>query len=466
MKFLSYIFFAIAVFTLNATENHEIEGDWTGVLDLGATELSLNVHLSMNQGELEGSLFCAEQNFTLPIEAINYHKSSLSFKIPRLLVSYNGTLAEGEIIGTFTQGKEFPLILKKGITKAPVRARPQVDAVNPKLYVSEELFIKNGDVTLAGTLTLPRGNGPFTTVIFIAGSGPNDRDETILGHKPFLVISDHLARHGIASLRLDKRGVGASTGSFEEATCADFVKDTQAAINFIKRRKEVHSLGLLGHSEGGMLAPEIANASPYIDFIILLAGTGVKGSDVLVHQSGLILKAEGASPEKTQEHQNILRSVIEVLQEKRDVKEAIKRLSPKFDGSLQPLPPAAQEEWEAQINQIHEALKTPWFQSFLNYNPRKALSEVDVPVLALNGSLDLQVCPKQNLRNIEKTLKEGKNPPAVILELDGLNHLFQTAKTGSPNEYIQIEETIAPEVLQLISNWIQNSTPLGQTNQP
>ena len=464
MKFVSCIFFALAVFALNASETQEIEGDWTGVLDLGVSELSLNVHLSLNQDELEGSLSCPEQNFTLPIEAVNYHNSSLSFKVPQLLVSYQGTLTEGEIIGTFTQAKEFPLILKKGIIKAPVRVRPQVDAVNPNLYVNEELRIKNGEVTLAGTLTLPKGNGPFTTVIFIAGSGPNDRDENILGHKPFLVISDHLARHGIASLRLDKRGVGASTGNFEEATCADFVKDTQAAIDFIKKRKEVHSLGLLGHSEGGMLAPEIANSSHDVDFIILLAGTGAKGSDVLVHQSGLILKAEGASPERIQQHQNLLTSVIEVLQEKKDIDETIKRLSSKLDGTLQPLPPAAQEEWEAQVNQIHEALKTPWFQSFLNYDPRQALSNVDVPVLALNGSLDLQVCPKQNLREIEKTLKEGKNPPAVILELKGLNHLFQTAKTGSPNEYIQIEETIAPEILELISNWIQNSAPPSQTD--
>ncbi|QVL54757.1 MAG: alpha/beta hydrolase [Simkaniaceae bacterium] len=464
MKFVSCIFFALAVFALNASETQEIEGDWTGVLDLGVSELSLNVHLSLNQDELEGSLSCPEQNFTLPIEAVNYHNSSLSFKVPQLLVSYQGTLTEGEIIGTFTQAKEFPLILKKGIIKAPVRVRPQVDAVNPNLYVNEELFIKNGEVTLAGTLTLPKGKDSFTTVIFIAGSGPHDRDENILGHKPFLVISDHLARHGIASLRLDKRGVGASTGNFEEATCADFVKDTQAAIDFIKKRKEVHSLGLLGHSEGGMLAPEIANSSPDIDFIILLAGTGAKGSDVLVHQSGLILKAEGASPEKIQEHQNILTSVIEVLQEKKDVEEAIKRLSFKPDGDLQSLSSAAQEEWEAQVNQIHETLKTPWFQSFLNYDPRQALSNVDVPVLALNGSLDLQVCPKQNLREIEKTLKEGKNPPAVILELKGLNHLFQTAKTGSPNEYIQIEETIAPEILELISNWIQNSAPPSQTD--
>ena len=459
MKFISYIFFTLVFFALNASETHEIEGDWTGLLDLGVAELSLNVHLALNQNELEGSLSCAEQNFTLPIEAINYHNSSLSFKVPQLLVSYEGTLAEGEITGTFTQGKEFPLTFKKGITKAPVRARPQIDAVNPNLYVNEELFIKNGDVTLAGTLTLPRGNGPFTTVIFIAGSGPNDRDETILDHKPFLVISDHLALHGIASLRLDKRGVGASTGSFEEATCADFVKDTQAAIDFIKKREEVNSLGLLGHSEGGMLAPEIANSSHDIDFIILLAGTGAKGSDVLVHQSGLILKAEGASPEQMLHHQNILTSVIEVLQEKKDIDEAIKRLSSKVDG---PLPPAVQEEWEAQVHQIHEALKTPWFQSFLNYDPSQALSKVTVPVLALNGSLDLQVCPKQNLHAIGKTLKEGKNPPAVILELDGLNHLFQTAKTGSPGEYIQIEETIAPEVLQLISNWIQNSVPPSQ----
>lgn len=464
MKFVSCIFFALAVFALNASETQEIEGDWTGVLDLGVSELSLNVHLSLNQDELEGSLSCPEQNFTLPIEAVIYHNSSLSFKVPQLLISYEGTLSEGEISGTFIQGKEFPLTLKRALAIAPVRARPQVDAVNPNLYVNEELRIKNGEVTLAGTLTLPKGNGPFTTVIFIAGSGPNDRDENILGHKPFLVISDHLARHGIASLRLDKRGVGASTGNFEEATCADFVKDTQAAIDFIKKRKEVHSLGLLGHSEGGMLAPEIANSSHDVDFIILLAGTGAKGSDVLVHQSGLILKAEGASPERIQQHQNLLSSVIEVLQEKKDIDETIKRLSSKLDGTLQPLPPAAQEEWEAQVNQIHEALKTPWFQSFLNYDPRQALSKVDVPVLALNGSLDLQVCPKQNLREIKQTLKEGKNPPALILELKGLNHLFQTAKTGSPSEYIQIEETIAPEVLQLISNWIQNSAPLSQTD--
>ena len=464
MKPISCLFFSLVVFLLNASEIHEIEGDWTGAIDLGTTELLLNIHLTTDQGDLEGTFSCLEQNFTLPIEAISYQNAFFSFQIPQLHLSYEGTFSNGEISGTFIQGKEFPLTLKRGLAIAPVRARPQVDAINPDLYINEELRIKNGDVTLAGTLTLPKGDGPFTTVIFIAGSGPQDRDENILDHKPFLVISDHLARHGIASLRLDKRGVGASTGDFKEATCTDFIKDTQAAIDFMKSRKEVKSLGLLGHSEGGMLAPEIANSSPSVDFIILLAGTGTKGSDVLVHQSGLILKVEGASPERIQQHQNLLISVIEMLQEKKGIDETIKHLSYKIDGTLQPLPPAAQEEWEAQVNQIHEALKTPWFQSFLNYDPRKALSKVDVPVLALNGSLDLQVCPKQNLRAIEKTLKEGKNPSAVILELEGLNHLFQTAKTGSPNEYIQIEETIAPQVLEIISNWIQNSAPLSQTD--
>jgi fermentation-respiration switch protein FrsA (DUF1100 family) len=325
--------------------------------------------------------------------------------------------------------------------------RPQ----NPiKLYPyhEEEVTYANtlqGD-TLAATLTVPSGKGPFPAVLLIVGSGAHDRDESLLGHKPFLVLADYLTRRGILVLRADKRGVGKSTGDYGSATTADFATDAEAGVKYLKTRSEVdpHRIGLIGHSEGGTIAPMVASQDRDVAFIVMMAGTGLPGEQVIVDQLRLISEAGGLSPEKAEKNADQERELLSlVVDEKNDVL-LESELREKLSGRL----PAAQVD--AQIKLV----MSPWYRYFLTYDPATALRKVKCPVLAIDGSKDLQVPPTENLSAIRKALEDGGNGDFEVDELPGLNHLFQTAKTGSPSEYAGIEETISPLALDKIASWI------------
>ena len=314
---------------------------------------------------------------------------------------------------------------------------------------------------LAGTLTEPKGDGPFTAVILITGSGAQDRDETLLGHKPFLVLADYLTRRGVAVLRVDDRGVGGSTGDHGKATSADFATDVKAGIDFLKTRKEIDPkrIGLMGHSEGGLIAPMVAAKYPDdVAFLVLLAGPGVPGDEILTEQSALIQKAMGRDPAAIEKSGISAKKLYAALRTEKDEaalkqrldeisKEALAALSESERKDLGTDPAAA---LQAQL----KLLQSPWFRYFLTYDPRPNLAKVKCPVLAINGERDLQVPPNQNLPEIEKALKAGGNASVTVRELPGLNHLFQTSKTGSPSEYAKIEETFAPAALEIVGDWI------------
>ncbi|HEV2844969.1 MAG TPA: alpha/beta fold hydrolase, partial [Thermoanaerobaculia bacterium] len=322
---------------------------------------------------------------------------------------------------------------------------------------SEEVSYTNGDIKLAGTLTIPEGPGPFPAGVRITGSGPQNRDEALLGHKPFLVISDHLTRNGIAVLRVDDRGVGGSTGSVDTATTADFAQDALAGVRFLKKHAKVapDRVGLVGHSEGGVVAPLAASQSTDVAFIVMLAGTGVPGADVISLQSERISRAGGMAEDKIKLEADIMRRSIEVMRNEKDPaardaklrqlgKEALALQSPEEQGG-------GDDMLDAQVKQV----TSNWFRYFIDYDPRPALRKVKVPVLALNGELDLQVIADQNIPEIEKALKEAGNPDVTIRRLPGLNHLFQPAKTGSPAEYAASDVTVDPSVLELMTKWIR-----------
>jgi pimeloyl-ACP methyl ester carboxylesterase len=291
-------------------------------------------------------------------------------------------------------------------------------------------------------------------VLLISGSGAQDRDETVVGHKPFLVLADHLTRAGLAVLRVDDRGVGGSTGDRATATTEDYAEDVLAGVTFLKGRPEIDSrrIGLIGHSEGGIIAPMAATRSGDVAFVVLLAGTGVPGAEVMLRQVELISRAHGLSAdvvERAIEAQRDLFHLLSVDAGDREVGAKVRELI-----RIQLGPDAPEETVEEAVAQHLEMVRLPWFRFFLDYDPRPALREVDVPVLALCGGKDLQVEPEQNLTEIFMALAEGGNDRFAIEELPGLNHMFQRAETGSPMEYYEIEETINPAALDAVSGWI------------
>ncbi len=299
-------------------------------------------------------------------------------------------------------------------------------------------------MTIAGTLTLPTGHGPFPAVVLISGSGPHDRDESVMGHKPFWVLSDYLTRRGIAVLRTDDRGVGKSTGTFANATINDFATDIEAGINYLATVPEISkTVGLIGHSAGADIAAMIAARNPNIKFIVLMAGSGVRGRDLLVEQVRMLNIAAGENAHEADmnaaKESDILDLVISDAQPSK-LREELAKISPSEDLDLQ-----------------LQRLNSPWFRSFLSHNPADDLKKVHCPVLVLNGSLDRQVPPRQNLPEICKALAEAPSLNFEIHEFNGLNHLFQKAQTGSPDEYSKISETISPDVLNTIVGWIKTT---------
>ena len=377
--------------------------------------------------------------------------STLKIEMKALAAEFTGKISDDlkTISGTFTQnGSSIPLVLSPLKEGAQLeRPRPQ-NPTKPYPYREEEVAYENKvqNVHLAATLTIPPGKGPFPAVLLITGSGPQDRDEALMGHKPFLVLADHLTRTGIAVLRADDRGVGKSTGTFGSATTADFATDVEAGIAYLKTRPEVnpHKLGLIGHSEGGVIAPMVAARNADVAFIVMMAGTGVRGDEILPAQLAAILKSNGKSQEEADKGATDEREVLALAEHEKDDAIVAKKMRELSAGKT------ADAQVDAQLKQI----RSPWFQYFLTYDPAIALQKVTCPVLAINGEKDRQVLPEQNLPAIRKALEAGGNTHFEVDLLPGLNHLFQTAKTGSPAEYAEIEETISPVALEKMSTWI------------
>jgi pimeloyl-ACP methyl ester carboxylesterase len=308
-------------------------------------------------------------------------------------------------------------------------------------------------VTLAGTLTVPRGGGRFPVALLITGSGPQDRDETILGHKPFRVIADYLSRRGIAVLRVDDRGVGGSTGDAMKATLDDQAGDVLAGVDFLKSRADIDPkhIGVIGHSEGGIIATLAASRSPSISFVVMLAGTGVPGIQVLRLQEDTILRAAGADASAIAKNRAAADMMVDVIESDPDNQDALVKIRTRLEEMKSPMPDAA---IRAQIAMI----RAPETQSMLAYDPAEALRKLKVPVLALIGSKDVQVPPQQNLPAIAAALKAGGNKDFTVKELPGLNHLFQQCSQCTVAEYATLEESFSPTALAVIGEWLARRT--------
>ena len=392
----------------------------------------------------------AQGVFDVPVDKTIFQDNHLQMTLSAMGASYSGTLKGEAIEGEFTQhGMAFPLNLARGEKEAP-KARPQ-DPQPPFNYRAEEVTFTNKKEgnTLAGTLTIPEGDGPFPALVLVSGSGQQNRDEELMNHRPFWVIADYLSRRGVAVLRYDDRGMGGSTGEVLNATSMDFSYDAEAAFDYLLNRKEINAsqVGILGHSEGGIINFMVAERRPEVAILVSLAGPAVNGIEVLKEQQAAILRAQGMTEEMVKFSGNANAQMFDIIEASNDRVEADTLLRQLLKG------------WgynEELTEQTVGQMASPWMYYFLKYDPTDAIVKTNCPALLLNGSKDLQVLASQNLPAYERIIAEHGKTNLTLRELPDLNHLFQHCETGSPTEYVEIEETISPEVLQMILEFVMN----------
>ena len=449
------------------SQDNSLVGNWLGSLKVSGISLRIVFHISKTEtGDFKATMDSPDQGAKdIPVDKVTLADNKIKIDMPNLKGEYDGTMDPGgaKIKGTWTQsGRVFTLDLEK-TENTVILNRPQ-EPKEPYPYNSEDVFYvnKNEGDTLAGTFTFPKEGGTFPAVLLITGSGPQNRNEELLGHKPFLVLSDYLTRIGIAVLRVDDRGVGKSTGNFASATTADFATDVLAGVGYLKTRKEVNKneIGLIGHSEGGLIAPMVAVESNDVAFIVLMAGPGLPGEQILLMQSSLISKAAGESSDAIAKTEKINKEIYDIINNEADSIKAHNEITEIFEKYYDSLTDKEKEKAGDKNTALRmlNTIESPWFKFFIKYDPRPTLEKVKCPVLAIDGSKDLQVPPKEDLAAIKEALTKGGNKNFETIELQGLNHLFQTCTTGAPSEYNTIEETISPLALKTIGDWILKIT--------
>jgi pimeloyl-ACP methyl ester carboxylesterase len=458
MKRIYFVIFSL--FTVLILNAQEITGEWNGVLSVQGMKLRLVFHVAKTDAGFTATMDSPDQGAKgIAMTSASFENNVLKLEHSAAKIVFTGTFdGKTEVNGEFVQaGMKFPMTLSRKEVVVEKPNRPQ-EPQAPFPYSSEAVTFKNlkDSLTLSGTFTYPKGNGKYPVVVLVSGSGPQNRDEELMGHKPFLVLADFLTRNGIAVLRYDDRGCFASTGNFTKALTQDFATDASAAIDYLKSRKEIDTkkIGIIGHSEGAMVAPIVAATRNDLSFIVLMAGPGIQGNEILMLQSELISRANGV-PESdistAKEINSAIYSTILKVQDTDSLIIAIRKIM------LEKMPQNADSKagGEAMIDGQMKQITSPWMLNFIRYNPTPTLEKVKCRVLALNGSLDLQVPADVNLQAIGKALTKGGNKNFTTKKLEGLNHLFQECKTGSPAEYAAIEQTLSPILLNEILDWIK-----------
>ena len=447
--------------TAAASDTTRFAGDWVGAISLGGTELRVVFRLQTDaESDLTGTMDSPDQGATaIPIGQVLVNEDTLRLRIPSIAGAYAGVYNDSlqAVEGVWIQGGRRLALTLEPTDEAPTVRRPQEPSL-PYPYESTTIAFRNGEagVTLNGTLTHPAdAEGPVPGVVLVAGSGPSDRNAAIMGHKPFLVLADALTRRGMAVLRFDERGVGESGGTQEGATTADFATDVTAAVEALATRKEVDAdeIGVIGHSEGGFIAPMVAPQSDYVSFLVLLAAPGLPGDVILADQLDRRIRAQGGNRRIRSLQTGTQKRIFEILKQDADSAETVSRLRKVMIQSRG-------INGDEAINSEVERLMDRWLRFFVTYDPRPTLRTVDVPVLALAGSKDQQVAPDTNQAAIAEALNADDNPTVTVRTLEGLNHLFQSADTGSPSEYGRIEETFDPKAIDVMADWIDEQVGL------
>jgi len=450
-------FLSISLLLALSAFSQGITGQWNGVLNAGIQKLRIVLNISEKDGVYSATLDSPDQGAKgIPLSAINFDNEKLTFTITNIGAEYEGTLQADSIAGTFKQnGMALPLNLKKAETDSIQLAEPQ-EPKPPYPYNSEDVRFENkaAGITLAGTFTFPTEGMNFPAVVLVTGSGPQNRNEEIVRHKPFLVLSDYLTRNSIAVLRYDDRGTAESGGNYSTATLDDFASDAAAAVNYLKTRKEINpkKIGIIGHSEGGTIAFMLAGKKDSnLAYIVSMAGMAIPGDSLLRMQRNLLYKAMGMSDDdiaKVQALMDTITNIVNKYPEDFILQNMDKLTEEALPDSLKGND-AAKEGFQQAVKQM----MTPEMKSFLNSNPADALAKIKCPVLALNGEKDLQVPADINLERVKALVKSR----VTVKKYPELNHLFQHCTTGLPYEYGTIEETISPEVLKDIAEWIKSN---------
>lgn len=458
----------VAVAPCAAQQADAYAGAWTGTIDAGGQSIRLVFHLTVDDdGQLQGKMDVPDQGaFDIPIAsiALDGAEIELGLNLPGD-ASYSGALdASGErITGAFSQGGgSLPLVLTRSDQRTEP-SRPQTP-VEPYPYHTERITFRNAhaDIELAGTLTIPRGDGPFPGVALISGAGPHDRDASMMGHKPFLVLADHLTRQGVAVLRYDDRGVGASAGRFEDATPADFASDAIAAANYLRDHQRVHDqrVGVLGHSEGAIVAMIAADESERIAFLVTLAGPAAPGLESLLSSTETTGRVLGRPQSVVEANLRIFQTIGRIVIEERDRGVAEQRMHAAIKRQLAELDPSTRAALgfsPAVVEQLVNEFNLPNTRFVLALDPIPVLERIGVPVLALYGGRDPLTPHTLHAPRARAALAGAEHANATVKTLDGLNHLFQEARTGSPAEFGQIEQTMSPAALDAVSSWIMQA---------
>ncbi|MGE5361836.1 MAG: alpha/beta hydrolase family protein [Bacteroidales bacterium] len=443
-----------------------VAGAWNGTIHVMGQNLEIQVNLTSAEGWKGNISIPVQGAMNLALTNIKVDGTSLHFELPTggAVAIFDGTLSGDAITGTFDQGGvKGTFDLKRGEKAAPAPAVSEP----PPPYRQEEVSITNGVVKLAGTLTLPAGAGPHPVVILITGSGAQDRDETIVGFKIFRVIADHLTRQGLAVLRCDDRGVGGSTGSVSDATSEDFAGDVLADITFLKTRPDIDAkrIGLLGHSEGGLIAPMVASRSNDVAFIVLLSGPALTGEKIMVLQGERLMKAGGATAELLARQAHSQQRLFDVARGKATVEEVKREFSAQAEAQAASMPEEARKNLmtmaASQLDAQIKSVQSRWFRFFLDYDPAPALAKVKCPVLALFGELDLQVPTDANKPVMDQIFAKSGNRNATTRVFAKANHLYQEAKTGTATEYATLKKEFVPDLLPAITTWIKQQAGKG-----
>lgn len=460
------IFISGNLYTLQSAKD-PLVGIWQGTVrhsKIGPVEFYFSIEKKDANTYMAKVDIPAQQARNVPVNMVRFDAPDLVLDISSYGIVFEGKMAEdfSSIKGRLKVGEEIlPLDLHRS-AGVPEARRPQ-DPQKPYPYEEMEVTFPNqeANINLYGTLTLPSGTGPFPAAVLISGSGPHDRDETIAGHRPFLVLADYLTRRGIAVLRYDDRGVMKSQGDFHKATTVDFATDAQAAWDFLNRQPRIDGkkIGLIGHSEGGIISPMVAAQNREVAFLVLLAGTGIPGERLALIQGQEISRSRGAGEEAICKETRMNERLFHVFKAQENVQLAEKKMRRIIADSLAQMNNSEKKELNVSEQSLIQKMKGyladyPWARFVLGYDPADDLQKVRCPVLALNGDKDTQVPADVNLAAIENALKKAGNRNYKIKKLPGLNHLFQPAQTGHPREYRKIEETISLAVLQMIGDWI------------
>jgi len=457
----------------NKTLSERLKEAWVGELDLGVMKPVMQFRIvTLESGKTAAYFDSVTEGRTGFPATTSVDGKTLKFDVASIRLSFQGKLNDAgeQADGIWSQGgRDIPLVLKKQSTEYDSvnvwDNRPQ-KPVGPFPYDAEEVTFENKEdkLTLAGTLTIPKKPGRHPVVVLISGSGPQDRDESLMEHKPFWVLADYLSRRGIAVLRYDDRGFGKSTGQFEDATTEAFARDASSAVDFLKSHKRINpdEIGLAGHSEGGLIAPMVSGLRNDLAFIVLMAATGVDGVAISLSQSESMLRAAGTSEEEIKVAQDVNKAVFAVVAKSEGDADLTKELQQAIEAVILTIPETIKEEeaknLRAEVPNLNRRLKGKWLRFFHSYDPRPALANIKCPVLAIIGSKDTQVLPDLNMPEIKKALIAGGNKDFKMVEIAGLNHLFQECETGAMGEYISIQETFNPKALSEIGDWISQHT--------